>query len=166
MKELDFSTLATKLTFWSIFLFRTSQARINWGNKIEDSIHLWILSIMSRSRNPQCHKETRSEEHTSELGLTPALPKPIPRYVLNECLNVWFKWQEEEFGVIPHVKYCRRKWVTNLNFVPHFKNYFSTTSFPIVQKKSSSGTKRIFLFVESVQISPSSFVCEREESWC
>ena len=23
------------------------------------------------------------------------LPKPIPRYVLNECLNVWFKSQEE-----------------------------------------------------------------------
>ena len=36
MKELDFSTLATKLTFWSIFLFRTSQAR-SWGNKIQDS---------------------------------------------------------------------------------------------------------------------------------
>ena len=48
--------------------------------------------------------------------------------------------------------------------IPHFKNYFSTTSFPIVQKVSSSGRKRIFLFVESVQISPSSFVCEREES--
>ena len=24
-----------------------------------------------------------------------------------------------EFGVIPHVKYCRRKWVTNLSFCYH-----------------------------------------------
>ena len=72
-----------------------------------------------------------------------------------------------EFGVIPHVKYCRRKWVTNFVIKKtylSFLNYFSTTSFAIALKVSSSGRKRIFLFVESVQISPYGFVCEREES--
>ena len=43
MKEIDFSTLATKWRCWSIFLFSTSQAR-NWGNKIQDLIHLWIFN--------------------------------------------------------------------------------------------------------------------------
>ena len=45
-----------------------------------------------------------------------------------------------------------------------FLNYFSTTSFAIALKASSSGRKRIFLIMESVQISPWGFVCEREES--
>ena len=45
-----------------------------------------------------------------------------------------------------------------------FLNYFSTTSFAIALKVSSSGRKRIFLIMESVQISPCGFVCEREES--
>ena len=47
-----------------------------------------------------------------------------------------------------------------------FLNYFSTTSFAIALKDlkvSSSGRKRIFLIMESVQISPCGFVCEREE---
>ena len=65
-----------------------------------------------------------------------------------------------EFGVTPHDKCCRRKWVT-------FLNYFSTTSFAIALtdlKVSSSGRKIIFMIMESVQISPCGFVCEREES--
>ena len=45
-----------------------------------------------------------------------------------------------------------------------FFNYFSTTSFAIALKVFSSGRKRIFLLMESVQISPRGFVCEREES--
>ena len=45
-----------------------------------------------------------------------------------------------------------------------FLNYFSTTSFAITLKVPSSGRKRIFLIMESVQISPRGFVCEREES--
>ena len=45
-----------------------------------------------------------------------------------------------------------------------FLNYFSTTSFAIAMKVSSSGRKGIFLTMESVQISPCGFVCEREES--
>ena len=47
---------------------------------------------------------------------------------------------------------------------PSFVNYFSTTSVAIALKVSFSGRKRIFLFMESVQISPCSFVCEHEES--
>ena len=55
-----------------------------------------------------------------------------------------------EFGVIPHVKYCRRKWVTNFVIKKtylSFLNYFSTTSFAIALKVSSSGRKRIFLIM-------------------
>ena len=44
-----------------------------------------------------------------------------------------------------------------------FLNYFSTTSFAIALKVSSSGRKIIFLSMESVQISPCRFVCEHEE---
>ena len=51
-----------------------------------------------------------------------------------------------------------------LKTYPSFLKLFQYDQLPFVQKKSSSGRKRIFLFVESVQISPSSFVCEREES--
>ena len=36
MKEIDFSTLATKLRFWSIFLFRTSQARLSLKHGTEN----------------------------------------------------------------------------------------------------------------------------------
>ena len=50
-----------------------------------------------------------------------------------------------------------------LKTYPSFLNYFSTTSFAIALKVSFSGRKRIFLFMESVQISPCGFVCEREE---
>ena len=114
--------------------------------------------------------------------------------------QVCLKWMSKcvtqialrEFGVIPLVKYCRRKWVTNLSFCvtlwlnvsyncrvnllqilhlyihpktyPSFLNYFSAASFAIALKVSFSGRKRIFLFMESVQISPCGFVCEREES--
>ena len=45
-----------------------------------------------------------------------------------------------------------------------FLNYFSTTSFANALKASSRGRKIIFLIMESVQISPCGFVCEREES--
>ena len=45
-----------------------------------------------------------------------------------------------------------------------FLNYFSATSFANALKASSRGRKRIFLIMESVQISPCGFVCEREES--
>ena len=51
-----------------------------------------------------------------------------------------------------------------LKTYPSLFNYFSTTSFAIALKVCSSGRKRIFLSVESVQISPYGFVCEREES--
>ena len=51
-----------------------------------------------------------------------------------------------------------------LKTYPSFLNYFSTTSFAIALKVSFSGRRRIFLFIESVQISPCGFVCEREES--
>ena len=51
-----------------------------------------------------------------------------------------------------------------LKTYPSFFNYFSTTSFAFALKVSFSGTRRIFLFIESVQISPCGFVCEREES--
>ena len=45
-----------------------------------------------------------------------------------------------------------------------FLNYFSTTSFAIPPKVSSSGRKIIFLIMESVQISLCGFVREREET--
>ena len=51
-----------------------------------------------------------------------------------------------------------------LKTYPSFLNYFSTTSFAVVLKVSFSGRKRIFLFMESIQISLCGFVCEREES--
>ena len=51
-----------------------------------------------------------------------------------------------------------------LKTYPSLFNYFSTTSFAIALKVCSSGRKRIFLFVESVQISPYGFACEGEES--
>ena len=42
-----------------------------------------------------------------------------------------------------------------LKTYPSFLNYFSA----IALKVSFSGKKRIFLFIESVQISPCGFVC-------
>ena len=45
-------------------------------------------------------------------------------------------------------------------------NYFSTTSFAIALKVSFSGRKRIFLFMERVQISPCGFICERVTVAC
>ena len=51
-----------------------------------------------------------------------------------------------------------------LKTYPSFLNYFSTTSFAIALKILFTGRKRIFLFMESVQISPCGSVCEREES--
>ena len=56
-----FFNSCNEIKMWSIFLFRTSQAR-NWGNKIHDSIYLWILSIMARSRNLQSHKGSLSKD--------------------------------------------------------------------------------------------------------
>ena len=45
-----------------------------------------------------------------------------------------------------------------------FLNYFSTTSFAIAPKVSSSARKKIFPIMESVRISPCGFVREREET--
>ena len=53
-------------------------------------------------------------------------------------------------------------WLTYLSFM----DYFSLTSLAIALRVSSSERKRIFLFVESVQICPCGFVCERKESRC
>ena len=83
---------------------------------------------------------------------------------MSKCV-IWIAWRE--FGVTLHVKYFRRKWVTNLSFCHpkiylSFLNYFSTTSFAIALKVSFGGRKRIFLFMESVQSSLCDFVCKRE----
>ena len=45
-----------------------------------------------------------------------------------------------------------------------FLNYVSSTSLDIALKVSSSERRRVVLLMESVQISPCSFICEREES--
>ena len=90
---------------------------------------------------------------------------------MSKCV-IYIAWRE--FGGIPHVKYCRRKWVTNcykflfswnLSLV-HFLIISVRLSFAIALKLSSSGSKRSFLSLERVQISPCGFLCEREESWC
>ena len=47
----------------------------------------------------------------------------------------------------------RTKVFVILKTYPSFLNYFSTPSFAIALKVSLSGRKRIFLFMESVQIS-------------
>ena len=47
-----------------------------------------------------------------------------------------------------------------------FLNYVSSTSLDIALKVSSSERRRVVLLMESVQISPCAFICEREESWC
>ena len=44
-----------------------------------------------------------------------------------------------------------------------FLNYVSSTSLDIALKVSSS-ERRVVLLMESVQISPYGFICEREES--
>ena len=47
---------------------------------------------------------------------------------------------------------------------PHFKNYFSSTSFAISLKaQSSSERKRVVMLMGSVQISSCGAVCKREE---
>ena len=45
-----------------------------------------------------------------------------------------------------------------------FLNYVSSTSLDIASKVSSSERRRVVLLMESVQISPCGFICEREES--
>ena len=45
-----------------------------------------------------------------------------------------------------------------------FLNYASSTSLDITVKASSSERRRVVLMMESVQISPWGFICEREES--
>ena len=45
-----------------------------------------------------------------------------------------------------------------------FLNYVSSTSLDIALIVSSSERRRVVLLMESVQISPCGFVCEREES--
>ena len=45
-----------------------------------------------------------------------------------------------------------------------FFNYVSSTSLDIALKVSSSERRRVVLLMESVQIPPCGFICEREES--
>ena len=45
-----------------------------------------------------------------------------------------------------------------------FFNYVSSTSLDIALKVSCSERRRVVLLMESVQISPCGFICEREES--
>ena len=45
-----------------------------------------------------------------------------------------------------------------------FLNYVSSRSLDIALKVSSSERRRVVLLIESVQISPCGFICEREES--
>ena len=45
-----------------------------------------------------------------------------------------------------------------------FLNYVSSTSLDIDLKVSSSEGRRVVLLLESLQISPCGFICEREES--
>ena len=45
-----------------------------------------------------------------------------------------------------------------------FLNYVSSTSLDIALKVSSSEGRRVVLLLESLQISPCGFICEREES--
>ena len=45
-----------------------------------------------------------------------------------------------------------------------FLNYVSSTSLDIALNVSSSERRRVVLLMESVQISPCAFICEREES--
>ena len=45
-----------------------------------------------------------------------------------------------------------------------FLNYVSSTSLDIALKVSSSERSRVVLLMESVQISPCGFICERDES--
>ena len=45
-----------------------------------------------------------------------------------------------------------------------FLNYVSSTSLDIALKVPSIERRRVVLLMESVQISPCAFICEREES--
>ena len=45
-----------------------------------------------------------------------------------------------------------------------FLNYVSSTSLNIALEVSSSERRRVALLMESVQISPCGFICERKES--
>ena len=51
-----------------------------------------------------------------------------------------------------------------LKFCLSFLKLFQYDQLPYCPEKIFQWKERIFLFLESVQISPSSFVCEREES--
>ena len=71
---------------------------------------------------------------------------------MSRCVN---KRGVGKFGAIPHVETCSS-----------FFNYVSSTSLDIALKVSSSERRRVVLLMESVQISPCAFICEREESSC
>ena len=62
---------------------------------------------------------------------------------MSKCV-IWIGWRE--FGVIPHVEFCRRKWVINLSLVV-VKTYFP---------------KIIFYCKKNFSVR-CGFVCEREE---
>ena len=51
-----------------------------------------------------------------------------------------------------------------VNTCSSFLNDVSSTSVDIALKVSSSEGRRVVLLLESVQISPCGFICEREES--
>ena len=62
---------------------------------------------------------------------------------MSKCV-IWIGWRE--FGVIPHVEFCRRKWVRNLSLVvvktySSFLNLYSSNSLVISLKVSSSVRK-------------------------
>ena len=54
------------------------------------------LEVFTQCRQfiPPAYRENSCTSMVSYRDFLP-LPKPIPRYILNECLNVWFKLQEE-----------------------------------------------------------------------
>ena len=98
-------------------------------------------------------------------------PKPILRYALDECLNVWIKedWENLEL-------YHMNKNATENNYeikvfvtvktCSSFLNYVTSKSLYIALKVSSRERRRVVLLMESVQISPCGFICEHEESRC
>ena len=70
-----------------------------------------------------------------------------------------------------HIRIVPQKTSTKLTFLSpkkkngfSFVNYVISTSLDIALKVSSSERRRVVLLMESIQISPCGFVCEREES--
>ena len=87
---------------------------------------------------------------------------------MSKCVS-WIAWRE--FGVIPHVKYFRRKWVTNLSFCypENLSLNFELFEYDELRYCPESifwWKKKNFSVhgMESVQISPCDFVCKREEN--